>query len=140
MFQENVDYDVVDPERKYRIVQEYTHSGWLAGAAPDLGDGVTSSDIDQYVSFAQDGLTLRRGYEWNGSNLVPDSPECMRASAVHDAWCQAMRLRIYSNTEKNWDRGAEEYAAICRVDGLGRLDARTREFMIKLAGEIKYPG
>lgn len=139
MFQENVDYEVVDPERKYRMVRDYDHE-WL-DKAPDMSKLVAPSPtLDRYVSYRADGLTLHKDYEWNGSNLVPDTPECMRASAVHDAWCQAMRLGVFSDTEKNWDRGAQEYSAICRADGLRRRDARFREFMIKLAGEFKYPG
>ena len=42
----------------------------------------------------------------------------MRASALHDLWCQAMRERIYANSYRNWLRGASEYRALCIADGM----------------------
>lgn len=36
-------------------------------------------------------LTLRRGFAWNGPDVIPDTPDVMRASAVHDALYGLMR-------------------------------------------------
>ena len=130
---------VVELETKYLMLREYRHE-WL-GNGPDMSVLVVGSPLlDKYVSFSESGLTLRINYEWNGSNIVVDSPMCMKASAVHDAWCQGMRLGILASTEKNWDRGVDEYIAICRADGLNFVRSRLRELFMKLAGEFKFPG
>lgn len=48
-----------------------------------------------YVHLLFDGtLTLETGYAWDGATGVPDTPEIMEASAVHDALYQLMRLGL----------------------------------------------
>ena len=139
MFEEEEHYRVIEPEEKYVLLKDYEHK-WL-NTPPELNPWVIGSpNLEKYVSFDSEGVTLRKGYQWNGSNIVVDSPNCMRASAVHDAWCQGMRVRILENTEKNWDRGVDEYIAICNQDGLNFVKSRLRDFFMKLAGEFKFPG
>ena len=139
MFKEGKDYRVVERETKYRMLREHGHE-WL-GNRPDKSVLVVGSPmLEKFVRFTESGVTLRINYEWNGSNIVVDSPMCMRASAVHDAWCQGMRVGILESTEKNWDRGVDEYIAICRADGLNFVARRLRELFMKIAGEFKFPG
>ena len=139
MFKEGNHYKVIEREAKYEMLEEHEHK-WT-GEAPEMNVWVAGSQkLSNYVSFHTAGITLRAGYQWNGSNIVVDSPKCMRASAVHDAWCQGMRLGILANTEENWDLGVEEYIAICRKDGLNFVRAHLRECFMKLAGELKFPG
>ena len=139
MFVEGRHYKAIKMEREYRMLQDYVHLAWFSKRPPMIakewaGDGVENvtfhEDVDEGV------LTLHRGYEWNGSNVVRDSPECMRASAVHDAWCKAMKAGQFRNVEENWDRGAHEYAAICVDDGLERWRAEGREAAIDFYGEV----
>ena len=143
MFQENVNYETVERDRLYRIEKEYKHS-WLVNGRPSssiaLPHDVKNRLGDIVATFTRHGITLLPGYEWNGSNVIPDSPHCMRASAIHDAWCQAMRSGIYDDTEDNWDLGAQEYARICRADGMNKYIAWTLRKAIEAAGEVKYPG
>ena len=139
MFEEKKHYKVVEPEAKYQLLQDYEHK-WIDNA-PEASEWVLGSEaLEKYVNFHSCGVTLRANYQWNGSNVVVDGSSCMRASAVHDAWCQGMRLGILKNTEKNWDRGVDEYIAICREDGLNFVRSRLREWFMKLAGEFKFPG
>ena len=138
MFVEDTHYRVIEREANYVMLQDHEHK-WTN--APEMNVWVAGSPkLDQYVSFQADGITLHADYQWNGSNIVVDSPSCMRASAVHDAWCQGMRLGILANTEENWDLGVEEYIAICRKDGLNFVRAQLRQCFMKLAGELKFPG
>lgn len=138
MFKEGEDYKTIKPEDSYLVLRDYSHT-WI-GNGPNLNRFVVASkDLEKFVTFNNRGLVLHEQYEWNGSNLVVDSPMCMRASAVHDAWCQGMRLGILENTEKNWGRGVDEYIAICRADGLNFLKRRLREIFMKLWGEFKFP-
>lgn len=134
-----VDYRTVKPERDYRIIQDYTHK-WIK-QPPTFRSSKPTADqlrIAPYVSFTENGLILHVQYKWNGSNIVADSPACMRASAVHDAWCQAMRLGIFQRSEKNWDRGVDEYAAIARQDGLSLFRRAIRALAMHAYGELKY--
>ena len=123
---------------KYRVTKPY-HYNWktipiLSGswdgssrliattANGHVVAGVTSAPGHEH------SVTLRRNYAWDGSSgpFVADTPECMRASALHDVWCQAMRLdEMYENGFKNWRRGAREYRLVCIEDGM----APTRAYM-----------
>ena len=138
MFEEEKHYRVIEPEAKYILLEDYEHK-WIDDAPEASPLVLGSKTLEKYVSFGTGGVTLRSGYQWNGSNIVVDSPSCMRASAVHDAWCRGMRLGILVNTEKNWDRGVGEYIAICQEDGLNFIRSRLRESFMKLAGELKFP-
>ena len=77
-------------------------------------------------------ITLSPGYAWDGSTLASDTPACMRASALHDAWCQTMKADAYQNNYKNWRRGATEYRMVCIQDGMSEPRAWFR--WIVLAG------
>ena len=134
MFIEGKDYKVIEQDSAYSMLVEYNHERWLCGSGPDLG--LAHPEL-KGVQFRQDGMTLLKGYEWNGSNFVTDSPECMRASAVHDAWCTATEHGIYENTKTNWDRGADEYAAICIEDGMDKEKADGRRSPLKLMDPTK---
>lgn len=39
-------------------------------------------------------LSLREGYAWDGATGWPDFASIIRPSAIHDAFCQAMRLGL----------------------------------------------
>lgn len=135
----NQDYRTVKPEHDYRIVRKYTHK-WLK-ATPTFKQSRPTEDqerIEPYVSFTENGLVLHVEYKWNGSNIVVDTPGCMRASAVHDAWCQAMGLGILQRSEKNWDRGVEEYLAIAKADGLSLFRRVVRRVAMFAYGELRY--
>lgn len=81
----------------YRVLREYRHS-WRK--KPRNWNGQTEicdSDGVRVAALREDGVTLLEGYAWNGSNVVKDTMACMRASALHDLWCQAMTRGIFGN-------------------------------------------
>lgn len=124
---------------KYRVVAPY-HYRWNNHPILD-GNWRGSSRL---IAATQDGhvvagltstlddahsVTLRRDYAWDGSSgpFVGDTPECMRASALHDVWCQAMRQDgMYEDGFRNWRRGAKEYRMVCTRDGMAPSRARLR--------------
>ena len=113
-------------EWPYRVLDEHRHR-WArkprkcaGGTTIRTARGVKVARLDEC------GVTLFEGYAWNGSTAAKDTMACMRASALHDAWCQAMRKRVYGNGYPNWRRGASEYRSLCREDGMGRFRARLR--------------
>ena len=138
MFQEGKDYKVIRKDREYVMCRDYSHK-WLQGEKPVIGKFNLPRKKNS-ATFRKNGITLHKGFKWNGSNIVPDSRKCMRASAIHDARVGAMRRRIYEDSENNWDRGAREYEAICLADGMGRRRAARRRIAIEMYGEFKYPG
>ena len=129
----NIDYKVIRKDHRYVMLKNYKHR-WLRGETPVLDKGVTPPHRWRNVTFKKNEMILHKGYEWNGSNIVNDTKECMRASAVHDAWAEAMRRRIYRYSRKNWNRGAREYKAICIADGMRRSKASLRRWAIKNLG------
>jgi hypothetical protein len=68
---------------KYQLAEDVTIQTPIKGVRID----------DPYFTLAIDGtLTVRRGYAWDGaSGPTYDSKSSMRASLVHDVFCQAMR-------------------------------------------------
>ena len=141
MFVEGRHYDRIKTDSEYQMIQEYVHVKWLGKRPPIMdkngtGDGV--GGVGFHTSGEERVLTLHSGYMWNGSDYVPDRSECMRASAIHDAWCRAMKSGDFQNTGKNWNRGAREYAAICRADGLHRFRVWARRATIVGYGIVKY--
>ena len=81
-------------------------------------------------------VTLHPGYAWDGSTGAADTPECMRASALHDVWCQAMDdHHVYMNDFGNWCRAAVEYRKLCIEDGMSWPRAWAR-----YSGLIAYAG
>lgn len=68
---------------KYQLAQEYVV------ATPIIGTRID----DEYFALDEDGtLTIHHGYAWDGaSGPTFDSKSSMRASLVHDVFCQVMR-------------------------------------------------
>lgn len=75
-------------------------------------------------------LELHAGYQWNGSNIVPDIASCMEASAVHDALCQFMELDLVPRHKKNWKCAARLYRDICRKAGMSKWRSSIRYWFI----------
>ena len=71
---------------KYQLAEDYSIETGITGSVL-LGD---------FLALDPSGLlTIKRGYAWDGmSGPVPDTPENMRASLVHDALYQLMRMGV----------------------------------------------
>lgn len=66
-------------------------------------------------------LTLAAGFQWNGSDIAPDTDACRRGSAVHDALCRAMNLYLIG---PHWQGPADAvYRAMLVEDGMARVRA-----------------
>lgn len=66
----------------------------------------------------QGRLTVKKAYAWDGpSGPVKDTPQNLRASLVHDALYQLMRIeRLKSRTHRR--AADEEFKRICKEDGV----------------------
>lgn len=73
---------------KYQLAQGYTC------ATPITGSHI----VDEYYELREDGtLIVYKGYAWDGaSGPTYDSKSSMRASLVHDVFCQMMRAEQLS--------------------------------------------
>lgn len=90
----------------------------------------------EYVSLSLDGtLTLKSGYAWDGpSGPSIDTPSFMRASLVHDALYQLMRLEELD--AGRWrDVADRELQRMCREDGMPRIHAWWVYHAVRLFGE-----
>ena len=94
------------------------------------------------VTFTSISVTLHPDYSWNGSNIVGDTKRTLRASAVHDAWCQAMskQYKFYKRTRRNWMKGADEYREVCKEDGFGWFRRNVRWLAIRTYGLMRSFG
>jgi len=80
-------------------------------------------------------LTIKAGYAWDGpSGPVVDTKENMRASLVHDALYQLMRLKKLSATAHK-DRADKIFKNICIKDGIPKKIASAYYLGLKLGGK-----
>lgn len=64
-------------------------------------------------------LSIMRGYAWDGpSGPMPDFPEAMRGSLVHDAVYQLIRLKLLDGRYR--DIADKLFRQICIDDGMSR--------------------
>lgn len=77
-------YSKIPEHWKYRLRKQ--HTMWLQppGDTMFTTDFVwlDRSNIGDYL------LSIKAGYAWNGANVIPDSPDVMIASLVHDCFYQ----------------------------------------------------
>lgn len=125
------------PRWKYKLESSYTHT--CAFPLRLVRHPASIDFIHQHVE-EHCTLTLLRGYAWNGSNVVADVNECMRASAIHDAHCQGMEEGIYVPSLRNWIEAAAEYRHNCIADGMPRWRAWARYTGVVVGGgnQVKW--
>lgn len=78
----------------------------------------------RYISLSADGeLEIKYGYAWDGpSGTTWDTPNSMRASLVHDALYQLLRMGKLPHTYKDYIDVLFE--RVLREDGMSSLRAR----------------
>ena len=125
----------------YEVVREHSHE-WAK--TPRLGKNWNKTGPNYIISkrtgarvaqLSETAVTFFVGYAWDGSSgPAIDTRACMRASALHDVWCQGMKLKIYDDSYRNWIRGVSEYRSICREDGMSRRRAWLRSLGMSFYG------
>lgn len=102
----------------YKLDEDY--SVFLKFSQPEI--------ISKYGSVTENGLlTLKGGWFWNGSNVVPDSSKCHRASCVHDYFCEYMNGNLKGKKWRSMRLSADkEYEYMLREDGMSRTRAKVR--------------
>lgn len=94
---------------KYQLAQDYEMKLPIRPRA----------EVDtQFIAITKQGdLTVKSGYAWDGPSGLPDTDHNLRASLVHDALYQLMRMRkLARNTNK--DKADRLFQKICREDGV----------------------
>lgn len=131
----DIDYrETGDPIWKYELLQEKVCT---LRYKMDIKTHRLLPHQAQYFGVTHDGRTviLKKGYRWNGSNVVVDTRTDMRASAIHDLQAQMMlNGKIFLPTLSNWRRAAQEYASNCVQDGMARFRAWGLRFTGILVG------
>lgn len=79
---------------------------------------------NEYVKLSQSGdLVILKGYAWNGaSGPTIDTKSSMRASLVHDALYQLIRLGQLKPEDKK--KADELFLALCLEDGMFPIRAK----------------
>lgn len=101
---------------RYRSDYKYQLAGPYQIDIPiELGAAID----EQFITLSKSGrLVVKSGYAWDGpSGPVIDTDENMRASLVHDALYQLMRLNVLSS--RRWRRVADAlFRDLCKEDGV----------------------
>ena len=124
-------YQKLTVKYKYILLEDETTE-----LSIDFGGYAAESD---YIDLSGRTLTVKSGYAWDGaSGPTLDSACSMRASLVHDALYQLMRLRKLPRTLRG-DVDKELYR-LCIEDGMWKWRAKTWYFFVRLfAGGAAKP-
>ncbi|MDE2692343.1 MAG: hypothetical protein OXI49_17755 [Acidobacteriota bacterium] len=124
---------------KYRLVKQHDHEWASKPRAAGALLKQESINLGCAASVTRTGVTLKPGYAWDGSSgPAKDTWTGMRASALHDIWCQAMANRIYVRGFHNWSLGAREYRRVCIADHMPKWRAWGRYVAVWCYGRLKY--
>ncbi len=87
-----------------------------------------------FVRMDTDGtLYINSGYAWDGaSGPTLDTKDSMRASLVHDALYQLMRLRFLPEEQRYV--ADDLFHQICLQDGMGKVRAAVWHWAVRIAG------
>lgn len=97
------------------------------------GLSVPPIHTEHLVLAASGVLTVQAGYCWDGpSGPALDTPNFMRASLVHDALYQLIRLGELS--PKHRVHADQLMYTLCRADGMGRFRAHYSYYAVCLFG------
>lgn len=104
-------------EYKYQLAYSYKQT---------ISIKPTADISTDFIDLNTDGaLLVKKGYAWDGpSGPVVDTNENMRASLVHDALYQLMRLEKLS-TRKHRKPADQIFKAMCKEDGVSNIRAST---------------
>lgn len=115
-------------------VSDVSHLYFLDEPGISIQTEVTGHHIKaELMELSPDGLlTLGQNFWWNGSSFVQDTPECMRASAFHDALC---RMIVQGLLPASARPAADKlYYNLCREDGMSWMQAKVRYAGLRLYG------
>ena len=96
---------------KYQLVELYIAPTGICASS-------NLAAVTKWVWLGEDGsLSIQAGYAWDGpSGPTQDSPGLMRASLVHDALYQLMRLGLLDKV--NREAADKLYQRLCLEDGI----------------------
>ena len=111
---------------KYQLVSDYAIA---TGFAPGGYHALPLAAIDPIGT-----LIIKAGYAWDGpSGPVPDVPEAMRGSLIHDCLYEFMRV---GGLDRSWKPYADKLLyKLCVEDGMNEIFARTILEGVTLFGE-----
>lgn len=109
---------------KYQLAQDYLIS------TPIVGTVI----VDDYFTLNMNGdLIIYRGYAWDGaSGPTFDTASSMRASLVHDVFCQVMRDKRLSY-EKWQNKVNDLFEKMCIEDGMWAWRAKLWHAAVEFA-------
>ena len=109
---------------KYQLVDDYE---------VDL-DLYPNPDIrTDFIELSSGSLTVKAGYAWDGVTGWYDSRKLLRASLVHDALYQLMRLKLLSVNDRGY--ADEVFRDMIREDGASWLFSTLALGALKIFGK-----
>ena len=84
--------------------------------------------INQHGNVSGYTLYIRKGFHWNGSDVVNDLNSGAKASMVHDFLCDLFEKKLLTDRKKIDD----EYNEITKQEGMNILSRNARKFGLYL--------
>lgn len=98
---------------KYQLASEYKIN---------IGTKFSKDIIFDWVSLLKDGtLIISKGYAWDGASGAFDTKSILRASLVHDALYQLIRLKLIPESTR--DLADKLLQKLCIEDGMNSIRA-----------------
>lgn len=124
---------------KIRYRQLKKHWKYLLGDDFTLQTGVQPTNLvdTPFIKLTKKGkLTIKKSYAWDGpSGPMRDDETNMRASLVHDAFYQLMRMRKLG--QKKWQEPVDTlFHDMCINDGMKPRRARRAYKALQLVGVL----
>jgi len=118
---------------RYADGYKYQLRAAYAVALPELADPARAAIATDWIELDADGsLRIRPGYAWDGaSGPTLDTRDTMRASLVHDALYQLMRMQ---RLDRKVHRAIADriFHRICLEDGMGSPRAWAWYHMVRI--------
>ena len=125
-------------KKKFVLGKDYVTSGDMyisQGNHHYLTDIKGQEAVTEFISISRSGvLYVREGFKWDGSSVVIDSPQCMRASMNHDSLYWLLRGGYIKYTWGTRRKADLAYYRIMREDGMNWFTADYRYMGLRLFG------
>jgi len=124
----NTDYDNLK-DYKYRVIKTFTL---------DVGFTVDKPIKTHFSSIDEAGnLTIEKGFCWDGASGGLDTDNFMRASLIHDCFCNWM-VQDLLPYNPYWDKADALLRKIALEDGMSKFRANYIYAAIKYHGRLRY--
>jgi len=116
-------------DMKYRVLETFT-----------MDTGITlEKPIKTRFSYIDEAgnLTIEKGFCWDGASGAFDTDTIMRASLIHDCFCNWMAQDLIPY-DPYWRLANQLFFRICKQDDMNDIRAKFAYLAVKANGRLRY--